>query len=70
MIYDPTKPPPRERPMLGWHGPVNDDTMPSHQREWLSHVEAGRIGGNPPSDPALRARVLRNERVLLGLGSD
>ena len=26
-----------------------------HFREWLGHVEAGRIGNNPPTPPAVAA---------------
>jgi hypothetical protein len=33
---------------------------------WLAHVQAGRIGGNPPFDNALRDQVLANERVICG----
>lgn len=49
-------------------------TQPSHSKDtahgpwadWQRHVDARRIGNNPPTDPAIRERVLRNERILLG----
>lgn len=34
--------------------------------EWLAHVEAGRIGGNPPMSDERKAEILANERVLMG----
>ena len=49
--------------------------------DWLAHVQAGRIGshlrptaslleaGNPPVDPAIRAIVLANERLICGDGT-
>lgn len=36
--------------------------------EWLRHVEAGRIGGNPPMSEEAIAAVLANERVICGGG--
>jgi hypothetical protein len=36
---------------------------------WLAHVQAGRIGGNPPTDPAIRERVLANQRLICGDGT-
>ena len=34
-----------------------------HFREWLGHVEAGRIGNNPPTPPAVAA--IRDANVAL-----
>lgn len=34
--------------------------------EWLNHVAAGRVGGNPPMSDERRAEILANERVLMG----
>jgi hypothetical protein len=34
--------------------------------EWLRHLEAGRVGGNPPMSEETRAAILANERVLRG----
>ncbi len=36
--------------------------------DWLAHVEAGRIGNNPPMTEEARAAILANERVLRGEG--
>ncbi len=36
--------------------------------EWLSHVEAGRIGGSAPVNEEARAIVLANERLICGDG--
>lgn len=33
---------------------------------WLRHVEAGRLGGNPPMTDARKAEILANERVVMG----
>ncbi len=33
-------------------------------RNWLAHVEAGRIGGNTPINEEARAIVLANERLM------
>jgi hypothetical protein len=33
---------------------------------WLAHVEAGRIGGNPPMSEAARDALLANERLICG----
>ncbi|WP_285709111.1 hypothetical protein [Erythrobacter oryzae] len=34
--------------------------------EWLGHLAAGRVGGNPPMSDARKAEILANERVLRG----
>lgn len=34
--------------------------------EWLGHLAAGRIGGNPPMSDARKAEILANERVVMG----
>lgn len=34
--------------------------------EWQAHLEAGRIGGNPPMSDEARAAMLANERVVMG----
>ena len=34
--------------------------------EWLGHLAAGRVGGNPPMSDETRAAILANERVLRG----
>lgn len=34
--------------------------------DWLAHVEAGRIGRNPPTSEEARAVVLANERLICG----
>jgi hypothetical protein len=34
--------------------------------DWLGHVEAGRIGGNPPMSEEVRAVVLANELLICG----
>lgn len=33
---------------------------------WAAHVEAGRIGNNPPMSDETRAAILANERMLYG----
>lgn len=32
--------------------------------EWLGHLAAGRVGGNPPMSDERKAEILANERVL------
>lgn len=34
--------------------------------EWLGHLAAGRVGGNPPMSDARKAEILANERVVMG----
>jgi len=34
--------------------------------EWLGHLAAGRLGGNPPMSDARKAEILANERVVMG----
>jgi len=34
--------------------------------EWLGHLAAGRVGGNPPMSEARKAEILANEQVLRG----
>jgi len=34
--------------------------------EWLGHLAAGRVGGNPPMSDERKAEILANERVLRG----
>lgn len=33
---------------------------------WLGHVQAGRIGGNPPMSDETREAILANERLMFG----
>ncbi len=43
-----------------------EDTAHGPWADWQLHVDAGRIGNNPPADPELTERVLRKERILCG----
>ncbi len=46
--------------------PTDEDQL-RHARDWLSHIDAGRIGDNPPPpSPETIVRRLRNEAVVLG----
>lgn len=64
--YDPTRRlPPEGGVPLGRHGLA----LPCDAfRDWLGHVEAGRIGGNTPVNEEARAIVLANERLICGDG--
>ncbi|QDH34579.1 hypothetical protein [Porphyrobacter sp. YT40] len=65
MAYIPPAPPPGERPRQDqW--PLGEPGDRAFVAAWLAHVEAGRIGGNPPMSEESRAAVLANERVLCG----
>lgn len=33
-------------------------------REWQAHVDAGRIGANPPADPAVAANTARTAALF------
>lgn len=46
--------------------PLSDPEGRAFHARWLAHVEAGRIGGNPPMTEEARAAVLANERVIFG----
>ena len=52
-----------------WTVHPTDRALPPHAREWLAHVEAGRIGNLAPASPEVIARRIKNERVLRGLGN-
>ena len=34
--------------------------------EWLGHLAAGRVGGNPPMSHERKEEILANERVVMG----
>lgn len=34
--------------------------------EWLGHLAAGRVGGNPPMSDARKAEIFANERLVMG----
>ncbi len=54
------------RSTYGVAAPPGDSEAIRHAREWLAHVEAGRIGKRIPTDPEIIARRERNERIILG----
>ncbi len=63
-----TPPPhPNTRPRQDRVSP-SDREARAFAQSWLAHVEAGRIGGNPPMTEETRAAILANERVLRGEG--
>ncbi|BDI61500.1 hypothetical protein [Qipengyuania nanhaisediminis] len=66
LSYDPTEPLSPGRPPAGWQPHWGDGDQHRHNASWLAHVEAGRIGGNPPCPPDVAARREANERVLRG----
>ncbi|MGB7406979.1 MAG: hypothetical protein WA908_00595 [Pontixanthobacter sp.] len=46
--------------------PSNHPDPIEHEKRWLAHVRAGRIGSNPGTSRALLRRHINNELVLLG----
>lgn len=36
------------------------------EAEWLGHLAAGRVGGNPSVSDEARAAMLANERIAMG----
>lgn len=64
--YSPSQPLPPGRPPMGWQHHRGDGDAIAHARGWLAHVEAGRIGNNPPTPPEVAANRARNEEVLRG----
>ncbi len=66
--HNPAQPLPRKRPILGCCAPSDERYMPRYMLDWLGHIQAGRIGNNPPTPPEVAARRARNEAVLRGYG--
>lgn len=62
--YDPTRPLPPERPLNRYRSTDDHIADREHHAAWLAHLEAGRIGGNPPAPIGVAARRARNEEVL------
>jgi hypothetical protein len=50
--------------------PVYASVMPDHDdpreavRAWQAHIDAGRIGANPPVDPAIAANTARTAALF------
>lgn len=65
MAFIPPAPEPGERPRKGSRA-FDSPGDRAFVADWLAHVEAGRIGGNPPMSDEARAAVLANERVIFG----
>ena len=66
LKYDPAQPLPPGRATFGVASPPGDSDGLRHAREWLAHVEAGRIGKRVEPDPDIVARRERNEQIILG----
>ncbi|QUL38371.1 hypothetical protein [Erythrobacter sp. JK5] len=66
LKHDPAAPLPPGRAAFGVASPPGDSDGLRHAREWLAHVEAGRIGQRLGTDPEIVARRERNERIILG----
>ncbi len=64
--HTPSQPLPPGRASFGVASPPGDCDGLRHAREWLAHVEAGRIGKRVEPDPEIVARRERNERIVLG----
>ncbi len=61
-----SQPLPAGRSTYGVASPPGDSEAIRHAREWLAHVDAGRIGKRLETDPEIIARRERNERIVLG----
>jgi hypothetical protein len=48
-------------PAPGWVIPQDREDPRTAVAEWLGHIAAGRIGGNPPPPPHILARRLATE---------
>ncbi|MFB0611070.1 hypothetical protein [Aurantiacibacter poecillastricola] len=46
--------------------PERDQRIVRHGRDWLAHVQAGRIGQPPSQTNEQRLRHVRNELAVLG----
>ncbi|MEM9501571.1 MAG: hypothetical protein AAF941_06960 [Pseudomonadota bacterium] len=57
-----------EGPPKAWTHPApGDASMRSHVQQWQAHLDAGRIGNNPPCPPEVAARREANERLFARL---
>lgn len=62
-FHSPTLDPTRRLPQ-GRDYRSQDPDDAAHTLGWLAHLEAGRIGNNPPTPPQVAANRARNEEVL------
>ena len=57
-----------EGPPKAWAHPAPGDAAPrSPVQQWQDHLDAGRIGNNPPCPPDVAARREANERLFARL---
>jgi hypothetical protein len=61
--YPSRHPYPRPNQQTAPYDPVGDRAFAA---EWLGHLAAGRVGGNPPMSEERVAAILANERVVMG----